>query len=132
MKKQQMMKALVILGLILLGSFKSSYAQDTEVRIILPYTGKFNEWNIKFKDGTNTYTFETNNETFESGVLGTLPEGTYTVTFSSPYFSYENFDILVYTSDPNVYSRGITQSTDLTLYRVVVDHDTFVQIDAGY
>ena len=132
MKKQQMVKALVVFVFILLVSFKSSYAQDTEVKIILPYTGKFNEWIIKFKDGTNTYTFETNNETFESGVLGTLPEGTYTVTFSSPYFSYENFDILVYTSDPNVYSRGTTQSTDLTLYRVVVDHDTFIQIDAGY
>jgi len=131
MKKQQMMKGLVILGLILLGSFKSSYAQDVEVRVNLPYSGNFNEWIITFTGGSDTYTFETNDETFESGVLGVLPKGTYTVNFDSPYFSYENFDILVYDGG-KIVRQGISSSRDLTLYSVVIGEDPHIQIDAGY
>lgn len=131
MKMQQMMKALVILGFMVLGSFKTSYAQDVEIPIILPYTGNFNEWTITFTNGTNTYTFETDDETFDSGILGTLPKGTYTINFNSPYFSSENFDILVYDGS-DLTGHGITSFTDLTLYNVVIGDEPLVQIDAGY
>ncbi|MCL4637588.1 MULTISPECIES: hypothetical protein [Olivibacter] len=131
MKKQQMVRGLVIFSFILLASFKSSYAQNVEVPIILPYTGNFNNWIITFTSGSDTYTFETNDDTFDSGILGTLPKGTYTINFNSPYFSSENFDILVYDGS-DLTGHGITSFTDLTLYNVVIGDEPLIQIDAGY
>ncbi|QNL52252.1 hypothetical protein H8S90_12145 [Olivibacter sp. SDN3] len=131
MKTQRIMNALVVLSFVVLSSFRHSYVQDVEIDIILPHSGNFNEWIITFTDGTNTYTFETDDDTFDSGILGTIPLGIYTVNFNSPYFSYENFDILVYDGG-EIVSRGTTYSTDLTLYNVVIGDEPNIQIDAGY
>ncbi|MFC0318430.1 MULTISPECIES: hypothetical protein [Olivibacter] len=131
MKKQQMVRGLVIFSFILLASFKSSYAQNVEIPIILPYTGNFNNWIITFTSGSDTYTFETNDDTFDSGVIGMLPKGTYTVNFDCPYFGSENFDILVYNGG-EIVRQGITSSRDLTLYNVVIGDEPLIQIDAGY
>lgn len=131
MKTRKMMKVLVVLGLIVCAGFKTSFAQDTEIPIILPYSGNFNEWIITFTNGADTYTFETDDDTFDSGILGTLPKGTYTINFNSPYFSSENFDILVYNGG-DIIGHGITSFTDLTLYNVVIGDEPLVQIDAGY
>ncbi|HWV74550.1 MAG TPA: hypothetical protein VN040_22685 [Pseudosphingobacterium sp.] len=131
MRQRQLVKVLIVFGFVLLSSFKYSLAQDVEVRVNLPYSGNFNEWIITFTGGSDTYTFETNDETFASGVLGVLPKGTYTVNFDSPYFSHENFDILVYDGG-EIVRQGISSSRDLTLYSVVIGDDPHIQIDAGY
>lgn len=106
---------------------------DTSINlpIYLPYSGRYNEWTITFHDvySSDTYILYSNNSTFNSGILGTVPYGTYNIEFDCPYFPL-GFDFGVY-SDTNGITFG-PKSDSFTKYNQVIDAGSYIQIDEGY
>lgn len=130
MKKNKIMMFTGVLCLFMLTSFQKSAAQDVDVPIYLPWSGNYNDWYITFtKVGTSdTYYFHTNNDTFNSKVLGALPTGTYDIEFQSPHFP-AGFDFGIW--GLNTYDFKI-RSDGFTWYGVTIDEYTLITIDAGY
>jgi hypothetical protein len=122
---------LALICTMLLTGFTRSVAQDVEIEINLPYSGNFNEWFITFYDRNSdaVYYFETDDGTFDSDILGTIPAGSYNVEFNCPYFPWEGFDINIY--GPNVDKTKIVNDA-VTIYDVPIEDGTVIRIDEGY
>jgi hypothetical protein len=128
MKRRNLIPLVLLLGMLITGATRS-VAQDVQVNIALPYSGNFNNWTITFSTWERSYVFETDDDTFQSGILGTLPAGTYDVTFDSNYFSSEGFDFGIHTPS---FSDWRVMHWSFTWYSVYVEPQTLITIDAGY
>jgi len=129
MKSKLSFIPLALLCTLLLTGFTKAVAQDVEVKIALPYSGNFNNWTITFHTWERSYVFETDDDTFDSGILGTVPTGTYDVSFDSNYFSWEGFDFGIHTPG---FSDWRVMHWSFTWYSVYVEPETLITIDAGY
>jgi len=105
-------------------SFATPRFSDVDMYILLPaYSERqqyWNFWTITFVDeSTNdTYSFDTNNSTYDSEVLGTLPAGTYTVTFQLDQGAEQDWD--------DFYVGGVDHSNpgnNRTFYHCVINND---------
>jgi hypothetical protein len=126
-------KSLITIAFIfsmLLGGFTRSSAQDVQVGISLPYSGNFNYWTITFYEysGPNSYVFETDDDTFDSQILGTLPPGKYNIELNSGYW-WEGFDFGVCGPTFYHFKQG---HPSFTWYSAEIEDGTYIQIDAGY
>ena len=130
MKTKPIMLFAAILCFFMLTGMKKSVAQDVQVPIYLPYSGHYNDWYITFtKVGTTeSYFFHTDNSTFNSQILGTLPAGTYDIEFQSGYFP-KAFDFGV--CGLNYYQYKI-RSDGFFWLGAVIDETTYLAIDEGY
>jgi hypothetical protein len=97
---------------------------DVDMYILLPaYSERLQYWNfwtVTFVDeSTNdTYSFDTDNSTYDSNVLGTLPAGTYTVTFQLDQGTEQDWDdFYVGGEDHN------NPGNNRTFYHCVIDSD---------
>lgn len=120
-----------VLCFLMLTGLKQSIAQDVEVGLNLPYSGNYNEWSIKFTNQATSevFYFETDDDSFDSHILGTMPAGTYTIEFDSAYFPWYGFDFGVCGND---YYHFRTSNSSFTWYSAVIDASTVIQIDEGY
>ena len=131
MKTNKILKTAGVLCLFLFIGSKSFAQTNVEVGINLPYSGNYNYWTITFSDNNgNSYTFYTDNNSFNSHVLGTIPAGTYNIDFSCSYWGSEGFDIGV--CGPNYYHFNSSHTSDFTWYSAVIEDGTYIQIDEGY
>lgn len=130
MKTKQFLIMAGVLCLFMLTGLKSSLANPVEIGINLPYSGNYNVWYLTFtNESTNeVFYFETGDDNYDSHILGTLPEGTYTIEFNSGYFPL-GFDFGVCGS--NYYSFR-ARNDAFTWYHAVIDSTTSIQIDEGY
>ncbi|MDQ0639356.1 hypothetical protein QF042_002921 [Pedobacter sp. W3I1] len=130
MKTKKIMMFSGILCFFLLTGLTRAVAQDVEVPIYLPYSGNYNDWYITFtKVGTTeSYYFHTDDDTFESKVLGTLPAGNYDIEFQSSHFP-NGFDFGIWGNE--TYSFKI-RSDGFIWYGVTIDQYTSMAIDEGY
>lgn len=130
MKRVNLIPLALLCGMLLTG-FSKAVAQDVELTINLPYSGNFNEWTITFYDrnSSNVFILETDNSTFSSHILGTIPAGQYNVEFNCPYFPWEGFDCGVI--GPNFY-HFMARNDAFTMYNVPIEEGTGLQIDEGY
>lgn len=127
-----MKRIIVLFSLVcffLSSGFTSVSAQNSvELGIILPSSGNYNNWIITFTGSNGTYTFTTNDDNFESQVLGVIPEGTYDIEFNSGYFP-SGFDFGV--CGPTYYHFRV-RNDSFTWYGAVIEEGTYIQIDEGY
>jgi|GEM_PF-1146016 len=133
MKTKKMLMMSGVLCFLMLTGLKRSIAQDVELPITLPYSGNYNEWTITFTSETfpyQQYYFETDDDTYDSQILGTLPAGTYTIEFNSGHFNgSRGFDFGV--TGQNYYMYKI-RSDSFTWSGAVIDSSTAIHIDEGY
>jgi len=127
-------KLLIMTGLMcffMLSGLTKTVAQDVQVGITLPYSGNFNNWTITFtNESTNeVFYFQTDDSNFQSGILGNMPAGTYTISFDCPYFPWEGFDVGVCGDN---YYQFKARNSGFDWYHAVIDATTYIQIDAGY
>ncbi len=130
MKAKKILMTAGVLCFFMLVGLNQSKAGDVEVGINLPYSGNYNQWFLTFtNEATNeVFYFETGDANFDSHILGTLPEGTYTIYFDSGYFP-QGFDFGV--CGQNYYSFQ-SRNDAFTWYHAVIDATTSIQIDEGY
>jgi hypothetical protein len=130
MKFRNYLIPVALLVCMFLSGFTRSVAQDVELHITLPYSGNYNFWSIdliSYSTG-ETYHFDTDDDTFESNLLGTVPAGTYRIEFQSTYTS-EGFDYGV--TGPTYYHYHADGSS-YTWYGAVIEDGTWLAIDEGY
>jgi hypothetical protein len=124
-------KSLIPVALLVcmfLTGFTRSVAQDVQVQIGLPYSGNYNYWGIDFYSSTGEhYRFDTNDDTFESGVLCTIPAGIYEIDFNSGYSG--GFDYGV--TGPTYYKYHASGNS-YNFYGAVIEEGTTIYIDEGY
>jgi hypothetical protein len=126
MKFKKNLIPVALLFSMLLAGFTRSVAQDVEVSISLPYINVYNNWVITFmnRDTGDWYTFETNDDTYPYGVLGTVPAGNYDIHFNSGYSISFEYGV----TSPNFTGwRG--GGNEYTWYRVVVEDGTMLHIE---
>jgi hypothetical protein len=129
MKFRKSLIPVALLLCIFLTGFTRSNAQDVDVYINMPYSGNYNNWSIDFYNNLTQdhYHFETNDATFPTNYLGTVPAGTYRIEFNSDY--YGGFDYGV--TGPNFYQYH-SSGNSYTFYNALIEPETTIQIDEGY
>ena len=123
-----------VLCFFMLTGLKKSVAQDVQVKVFLPYSGNYNEWNITFtNENTNeVYYFETDNTTFSSAILGTVPAGTYRIDFDRNWYTSSSaFEIGVYLPPSNSYIYKVVDSS-INFDHIVVEEGTDITISQDY
>lgn len=130
MKTKKVMMFVGVMCFFMLTGLQKSVAQDVEVPIYLPYSGNYNFWDITFtKVGTTeSYYFHTDNNTFNTKVLGTLPVGTYDIEFQSSHFP-NGFDFGIWGYETYAFK---IKSDGFTWHGVNIDEYTSMAIDEGY
>ena len=109
---------------------KQTVAQEVQVPIFLPYSGRYNEWDITLTNRLTgfTYEFHTTNATFNTFILGTVTAGNYDITYDSSYFP-RVFDFGV--SNPNYY-HWRQYGSSFIWFNAPIDENTILNIDEGY
>jgi hypothetical protein len=127
--KKSLIPVALLLCICLTGFTRSVVAQDVDVYINMPYSGNYNNWSIDFYNDLTQdhYHFETNDASFPSSYLGTVPAGTYRIEFNSDYFDGFEFGV----TGPSYYQYH-SGFTSLTFYHAVIETGTTIQIDEGY
>jgi hypothetical protein len=123
--KRNLMALLMVCSVSLMGAARSA-AQDVQVGIQLPYGGNYNFWNIQFYDTNGFFQFDlnTNNSTYTSQVLGTVPAGRYRVEFWGNYDGVFDFGF----AGPSGYDWAMGQSP-YQFYNVTIEEGTTLYID---
>jgi hypothetical protein len=112
--------------MLLTGFTPKRVLTDVDLYISLPWTGNYNDWTITFyqKYGPESYTFYTNDDTWDDGYLGTIPEGVYNIEFNSGYSGSFEFGV----DGPNFYHyMGGTGYT--WYYSAPIEPGTVIHID---
>lgn len=114
----------------MLTGLKQSLAQDVEVGVYFPSSGRYNEWDITLVNWNTgeRYEFHTNSTTAQTNILGTVPAGRYNIDFQSNYFPL-GFDFGV--AGTNYYHYEVHYGT-FTFYSAQIDTGTSIFIDEGY
>lgn len=107
---------------------------SVDLYIQLPYRGQHNNWSITFSSYEGSYSFSTSSSSNPDNwlyPLGTIPEGTYDVTFVNNDSRDAQFEYWVGCN--NAWVQGAGGSHDKTIYSVTVsDGCNNIYIDANY
>lgn len=106
-------------------TIRLSQQQEVEVGIVLPYSGSFNEWQITFIGNGDPIEFETDDDTFDSEVLGSVPPGEYRIEFNSGYGN-STFDIEAFGPEGSDLVWGVPYAT---IYDFEIGEDSSIKID---
>ncbi len=79
-----------------------------ELEVYIPYEGRDDDWEITLSEvgGNGSYYFETNSTTQYSHTVGTIPSGTYNVTFHAKYPYHTRFEYYAGCNDAIVINYG--------------------------
>jgi hypothetical protein len=79
-----------------------------DLDVYIPYEGRDDDWEITLSDvgGNGSYYFTTNSTTQYSHTVGTIPSGTYNVTFHAIYPSHSRFEYYAGCNDAIVINDG--------------------------
>jgi hypothetical protein len=79
-----------------------------DLDVYIPYEGRDDDWQITLSEvgGGGSYYFETNSTTQYSHTVGTIPTGTYNVTFHAIYPSHSRFEYYAGCNDAIVINDG--------------------------
>jgi len=92
---------LALMSIVFLTGYTRNEAQ-VQVGITLPSSGQYNYWDIQFYDSNNNlaYEFFTDDNTFNSGILGNVQPGTYEIDFRNVHVpDWYLFDYSIYNTD---------------------------------
>src|SRR5262245_13725259 len=93
MKLRHLLPLLLVCGFLISGVNKA--AAQASIKVSLPALGNQNFWNITLTSKTTSqqYSFNTNNSTYPSAVVGTVPEDIYDIYIQGDYngsqFAYD-------------------------------------------
>jgi hypothetical protein len=118
----------LLFSVLFFSGFTKVQAQNpVQVGIVLPYSGNYNHWNIRFYDWTGlVYEFDTDDNTFNTQVLGMIVPGTYKVEFSNNYNYGGLFD---YGIIGPTYAHFRGSYDYYQWYGAVIEEGTYIQID---